>query len=137
MADEIGENVVLLLPRVLLEGGASEGYLSSGGLDLATIELLVEWVLVEREGVLLMIMLPIGGRPSLKGTIFEQALGASIVAFLADLDLVDLEAKPFFAGGGRFTSFTSFSQLGGNSLHIRTTPLPPSTTQIWWAYFAS
>ena len=65
MVDGVGGYVFLLLPRVLLEGGASEGCLDMGGLNWATIDLLVERALVEGGGVLSKTMLQMGGRPPL------------------------------------------------------------------------
>ena len=65
MVDARGGDVFLLLPCVLLDGGALEGCLSKGGLDLVAVDLLVERVLTEKGEMLSRTMLPIGGMSSL------------------------------------------------------------------------
>jgi len=86
VANGTGGDVFLLLPWVLLKGGASTDGFGMGGLDLAVVECLVEQVLVEGGGELSRTMLPIEGRSSLYGTMSEQVLEESS-PFLADLGL--------------------------------------------------
>ena len=64
MGDGAGGDVFLLLPWVLLEGGASKDCLGMGGLGWVVANLLVEWALVEG-GVLLRTMLLMERRPPL------------------------------------------------------------------------
>ena len=64
MANGVGEDVFLLLPRVLLEGGASKSGLGAEALGLLAKN--AYWnVQAERGGELSRIMLPIRGRPPL------------------------------------------------------------------------
>ena len=58
MANEAGGDVFLLLPQVLLEGGASMDGFSVGGLDLATVERLLNRVEAEGTIEILRTMLP-------------------------------------------------------------------------------
>ena len=71
VADVGGGDVFLLLPRVLLEGGASADGYRVMGLDLLVVERLLERVQAEGGGELSKTILHIGGRPPLKGTISE------------------------------------------------------------------
>ena len=113
MTDGIGGDVFLLLPCVLLEGGASTNEFDVGGLGLASVKRLLERVLIEGGGELSSTMLSMGGRPSLYGTISEQVSDESS-PLLVDLGLANRDAKHFFVGVGRFTTFIFFSQPGGN-----------------------
>ena len=63
MVDEGGGDVFLLLPWVLLEGGASTDGRGVVGLDLLVIGRLLERVRVEGGGKALRTILPIEGRP--------------------------------------------------------------------------
>ena len=108
-----------MLLQVLLEGGASEGYFSSGGLGLTTIDFVVEQVLTVGGGVLSRMILPMGGRSPTYGTISEQTsrvLIAMPLPFLENLVLASIEAEPLFGADGKgFKTFTFLSQLGGYS----------------------
>jgi len=68
VADGVGGDVFLLLPQVLLEGGAFTDGLGAEGLGLLAVEYLLEWVQAEGGGELLRIMLPIGEMPFLYKT---------------------------------------------------------------------
>ena len=114
MADGASGDVFLLLPRVLLEGGTSTDGLGVEGLDLFAIEHLLERVQAEGGGELLRTMPLIEGRPPLYGTKQEQVSEKSS-PLLADLDLAVRDIEPFFTCVRRFTTFTFFSQPGGNS----------------------
>ena len=80
---------------------------------MASVKRLLERVLIEGGGELSSTMLSMGGRPSLYGTISEQVLDESS-PLLVDLGLANRDAKHFFVGVGRFTTFIFFSQSGGN-----------------------
>ena len=118
MADGGGGYVFLLLPRVLLEGGASMDGLKDGlrmeVIGLLAVEHLLEQVRAEGGRELSRTMLPIGGRPPLYVTRSEQ-VSKETSLLLADLGLSVQDTKPFFAGIGRFITFTFFSQPEGNS----------------------
>ena len=73
MVDEGGGDVFLLLPRVLLEEGASVGGREVVGLDLPAVGRLLEWVQAKGGGELSKTILPIGGRPPSKGTILNKS----------------------------------------------------------------
>ena len=107
--------VFLLLPQVLLEGRASEGYFNSEGLGLTTIDFMVEQVLIAG-GVLSRMILPIRGRSPTYGTISKQTsrvLIAMPLPFLENLVLATIKAKPLFGADGKgFKTFTFLSQLG-------------------------
>ena len=62
MANRAGRDVFLLLPWVLLEGGASRASLGAEGLGLLVVERLLERVW-KGGGELTRTMFPIGGRP--------------------------------------------------------------------------
>ena len=85
-----GGDVFLLLPRVLLEGGASVKGRRAADLDLLAVGRILEWVRVEGGGELFKTIFPMEGRPLSKGTTSEQALEESS-PFLVDLGL----AEPF------------------------------------------
>ena len=89
MVDARGGDIFLLLPRVLLEEGASVDGRRAVGLDLLAVGRLLERVQVEGGGELSKTMLPMGGRLFSKGTMSEQASEESL-PFLADLDLAEL-----------------------------------------------
>ena len=108
MANEAGGDVFLLLPQVLLEGGASMDGFGVGGLGLPIVERLLEQGRAELRGELFRTILPMGGRPPLHGMISEQVSEESS-PFLVDLGLVVRDTEPFFVGVGRFTTFTFFS----------------------------
>ena len=108
MADVAGSNVFLLLPWVLLEGGASTDGFGVGGLGLPAVERLLEPIPAEGGGELSRTILPIGGRLPLYGMISEQVLEESS-PFLADIVLVVRDTEPFFVGTRRFTTFIFFS----------------------------
>ena len=115
MANEAGGDVFLLLPQVLLEGGASTDGFGVGGLGLPIVERLLEQGRAELRGELFRTILPMGGRPPLHGMISEQVSEESS-PFLVDLGLVVRDTEPFFVGVGRFTTFTFFFQPRRNSL---------------------
>ena len=108
VVDTGGRDVFLLLPRVLLEGGASVDDHKVVNLDLLAVGRALGQVRVEGGGVLLETILPMGGRPLSKGTMSEQASEKS-TPFLVDLGL----AEPFLPGTGIFITFIFFSQLVG------------------------
>ena len=112
MVDGAGGDVFLLLPRVLLEGGALANSSGAMGLDLLIIGRLLEGVQVEEGGSLSKTLLLMGGRSPLKGTMPEQVLKKSS-PFLADLSLVDWGAELFFTDIEMFVTFTLFFQLVG------------------------
>ena len=85
--------VFLLLPCVLLEGGASIDSHGAVNLDLLAVGRTLERVLAEGGGKFSKTILPMGGRPLSKGITFEQAAEESS-PFLADLGL----AEPFLPG---------------------------------------
>lgn len=74
MADGADGDVFLLLPQVLLEGGASTNGLGAKGLGLLVVERLLEQVRAEGGEELLRTMLPMGERPPPYGTRPEQVL---------------------------------------------------------------
>ena len=102
-----GRDFYLLLPQVLLEGGASIDGCGVAGLDLLAVGRLLEQARA-KGGELSKTMLPTGGRSLSKGTMSEQATEESS-PFLADVDL----AKPFLLGTEMFITFTFFSQPMG------------------------
>ena len=108
MADVADSDVFLLLPWVLLEGGASIDGFGVGGLGLPAVERLLEPIPAEGGGELSRTILPIGGRLPLYGMISEQVLEESS-PFLADIVLVVRDIEPFFVGTRRFTTFIFFS----------------------------
>ena len=122
MTDERGGDVFLLLPLVLLDGGASVYTRRAVSLNLLGVGRLLEWVRAEGEGELSKTILPMGGRLPSKGTMSEQVSKESS-PFLAVLGLADQDAEPFFAGIGRFVTFTLFSQPVGESLAYQNHPL--------------
>ena len=63
-----------------------------------------------------------GGKATLKGTMSEQVSKESS-PFLAVLGLADQDAEPFFAGMGRFVTFSLFSQPVGKLLAYQNHPL--------------
>ena len=67
-ADQTKGEVFFMLPRVLLEGGASKGCLGNGGLGLTVANFLVERDLTAGEGVLSRIVFPTGERFPTYGT---------------------------------------------------------------------
>ena len=71
MVDAGGGDVFLLLPRVLLERGASVDGYGVVGLDLLIVGRLLERVQAEGGGELSKTILPMG-RPPSKGTMSEQ-----------------------------------------------------------------
>ena len=97
-----------MLPRVLLEGGASIDNRGAVNLDLVVVGRMLERVRVEGGREPSKTILPMGGRPLSKGTTSEQASEES-PPFLEDLDL----AEPFLLGTGMFITFTFFSQPVG------------------------
>ena len=68
-SNERGGNVFLLLPQVLLEGGASTDGHGAAGLDLPMVGHLLKLVRTEGGEEPYKTMLPMEGRPPLKGTI--------------------------------------------------------------------
>ena len=64
-------DVFLLIPQVLLEGGASADGHGAASLDLPIVGRLLKWVRVEGGGEHSKTTLPMGGRPPSKGTISE------------------------------------------------------------------
>ena len=108
MVDVEGGDVFLLLPRVLLEGGASVDGCGVVGLDLLVVRCLLEWVQAEGGREPSNTMLPMGGRSLLKGIMSKKASEKSS-PFLADLDLVEL----FLPGTEMFVTFAFFSKLVG------------------------
>ena len=103
-----GGEVFLLLPRVLLEGRASIDGCEAMNLNLLVVGCMLERVRVEGGGELSKTILPMGGRPLLKGTTSKQASKES-PPFLVDLGL----AKPFLPGTGMFITFTFFFEPVG------------------------
>ena len=83
-----GGDVFLLLPRVLLEGGASVKGRRAADLDLLAVGRILERVRVEGGGELFKTIFPMEGRPLSKGTTSEQTLKESS-PFLVDLGLVE------------------------------------------------
>ena len=71
VVDVEGIDVFLLLPRVLLEGGASVDGCEVANLDLLAVGRMLEWVLAKGGGELSKTILPMGGRPLSKGTTSE------------------------------------------------------------------
>ena len=105
MVDVEGWDVFLLLPRVLLEEGASANSRRAVGLDLPVVGHLLEWVQADEGRELFKTMLPTGGKSPLKGTMSEQVSEESS-PFLVDLALAEL----FLIGIEIFVTFTLFSQ---------------------------
>ena len=105
MVDTGGGDVFLLLPRVLLEGGASVDDRRAIGLGLLAVGRLLKQVHAKERGELSKTILPMGGRLLSKGTMSEQASEESS-PFLADLGWVEL----FLVGIEMFITFTLFSQ---------------------------
>ena len=71
VVDVGGGDVFLLLPRVLLEGGASVDGRGAAGLDLLAIGCLLERARAKGGGELSKTMLPTGRRSLSKGTMSE------------------------------------------------------------------
>ena len=71
VVDVEGRDVFLLLPRVLLEGGALVDGCEVANLDLLAVGHMLEWVLAKGGGELSKTLLPMGGRLLLKGTTSE------------------------------------------------------------------
>ena len=108
VVDAGGGDVFLLLPRVLLEGGALVDGYRVVKLNLLAVGRMLGWVRVEGGGVFFKTILPMGGRPLSKGTTSEQASKKSS-PFLVDLGL----AEPFLPSTGMFITFIFFSQPVG------------------------
>ena len=100
--------VFLLLPRVLLERGASVNDYRALNLGLLAVGRTLEWVWVEAGGGLSKTILLMVERPLSKGTTSEKASEES-PPFLVDLGLAEL----FLLGMGVFITFIFFSQPGG------------------------
>ena len=126
MVDVGGGDVLLLLPRVLLEGGVSADGRGAVGLNLLAVRRLLERVQAREGGELSKTMLPMRGRTPLKGTMSEQVLEKSS-PFLADLGLVDQGVELFFKGTEMFVTFTLFSQPIGWSPAYQNHPFSFST----------
>ena len=103
-----------MLPRVLLEKGASVD-----GCGVVDLDLLVAGRALER------IRTKERGEPLSKGI--------TAPPFLVDLGL----AEPFLPDAERFVIFTFFSNLEGNHQHANTTLHPPHPTQGWRTDLAS
>ena len=71
VVDVEGIDVFLLLPRVLLEGGASVDGCEVANLDLLAVGRMLEWVLAKGGGELSKTLLPMGGRLLSKGITSE------------------------------------------------------------------
>ena len=104
MVVDAGGDVFLLLPCVLLEGGALVDGSRTADLDLLAVGCTLEQVWAERGGELSKTISPMGGRPLSKGTMPEQA-SKELSPFLADLGLVE----PFLPGTKMFITFIFFS----------------------------
>ena len=104
VVDIKGGDIFLLLPHILLEGGASIDGRRAAYLDLLVVGRTLERVRAEGGGELSKTVLLIGRRPILKGTMSEQFL-EELSPFLVDLGL----AEPFLPGTGMFVTFTFFS----------------------------
>ena len=102
MVDAEGGDVFLLLPLVLLEGGASGNGRGANGPRLTCSRAPVGTGTSKT-------VLPTGGRSPSKGTMSEQVLEESS-PFLVDFGLADQGAKLFFTGTEMFVTFTLFSQ---------------------------
>lgn len=122
MVDEAGGDDFLLLAWVLLEGEASMDGFGVEDLALPLVECLLERVRTEGEGEPSITMLLIRRRPPLYGIRSEQVSKESS-PLLTDLGLTVQDTDSFFVGIGRFTTFTLFSQPGGNSPVYKYHPL--------------